>query len=104
MGLDQAEATPGRTEAFYNGVHGTPNMVASGLAKDSAVFNSKVPGMFTPHSVLQGLPGMSDNGMSAEDALRKLPGGYTLPSANGMAENDYEAAMRMRLMGNKDEI
>lgn len=98
MDLDQAGTDmPGRNASFSDGVQGTPSMVASGLAEQSAIFNSKVPGQFTPHSVLQGLPGMSGNGMSAEDAQRKMPGGYTLPSSNGMAANDYDTAMRLKL-------
>lgn len=91
---------PGRTASFYDGVNGTPNMVSSGLAQDSAVLNAKVAGMMaTPHSVLQGLPGMSPNGKSEADAQRTLPGGYTLPSMNGSSQESYEAATRMRLMG-----
>lgn len=98
MDLEQAgSATPGRTEAFHDGVNGTPAMVASGLSEQSAMFNSKVPGQFTPHSVLQGLPGMSGNGMSDQDRQRVMPGGYTLPANNGL--DPSEAATRMRLMG-----
>lgn len=101
MDLDQAGGTlPGRTESFYHGVDGTPGMVASGLNEDSAVFNSKVPGQFTPRSVLAGLPGMSGNGMSDADRDRILPGGYRLPSSNGMSSGDYDAAMRLRLVNN----
>lgn len=104
MDLDQAgTGMPGRNASFTDGVQGTPNMVASGLAEQAAIFNSKVPGQFTPHSVLQGLPGMSGNGMSEQDAQRRLPGGYTLPSGNGMATGDYESAMRLRLLGNRGE-
>lgn len=96
---------PGRTESFYDGVNGTPNMIASGLAEQSAKFNDQVgASMLTPHSVLQGIPGMSGNGMSEQDAQRKLPGGYTLPSSNGFASNDYESAMRLRLLGNRSEF
>jgi hypothetical protein len=105
MNLDEAgTGMPGRTEAFSHGVNGTPTMVASGLAEQSAMFNSQVPGRFTPHSVLQGLPGMSGNGMSEEDAQRKLPGGYTLPSSNGMATGDYDSAMKLRLLGSRGEM
>lgn len=93
MDLDQ----PGRSQAFSDGVSGTPGMVASGLSADSEKFNDQVGQGFTPHSVLQGLPGMSGNGMSSADAERKIPGGFTLPTTNGL--DPSEAATRMRLMG-----
>lgn len=99
MDLNQAgTATPGRTQSFSDGVQGTPGMVATGLAQESAMFNSRVPGKFTPHSVLQEIPGMSGNGMSQADRQRVLPGGYTMPSANGSSEQSYQAASMMRLM------
>lgn len=80
-------------------------MVASGLDEQAAVFNAKVPGAFTPQSVLDGLPGMSPNGLSEQDFQRKIPGaGRMLPSSNGMATGNYEAAMRLRLLGNKGEM
>lgn len=88
---------PGRTQAFSDGVSGTPSMVASGLDASAAKFNDKVGQGFTPHSVLQGLPGMSGNGMSSVDAERKIPGGITLPATNGL--DPSEAATRMRLIG-----
>ena len=101
MDLNQAgTALPGRTESFNDGMNGTPGSVASSLNDESAVLNRQVAGeMATPHSVLQGLPGMSGNGMSAEDASRKLPGGYQMPSTNGIASGDYEQAMRLRMVG-----
>lgn len=101
MDLNQAggDAAPGRTESFYDGVQGTPGSVASGLNEESMMFNSKVPGASTPHSVLQDFSGMSGNGMSAADTARKLPGGYTMPSANGSSQESYQAAQMMRLMG-----
>lgn len=102
MDLNQAgTATPGRTEAFGEGMFGTPGAVASSLNEDSAVFNSKVPGQFTPHSVLQGLPGMSGNGGDEVAQQRKLPGGYTLPSSNGIGSGDYEQAMRLHMLSNQ---
>lgn len=104
MNLDQAGQLPGRTASFQDGVNGTPNMTASGLNKDAAVFNSKVPGQFTPHSVLQDMPGMSGNGMSAADKSRLLPGGYQLPSPNGASQQSYEKARLMRLMSGSDEV
>lgn len=97
MDLDQAgSASPGRTEAFGDGVNGTPGSVASALDEQSAVFNSQVPGKFTPHSVLQSVM-PSGNGKSAEDAQRTYPGGYTAPSPNGI--DTSAAAMQMRLLG-----
>lgn len=104
MDLQQAgEGTfPGRTEAFHNGVDGTPSMVASGLAEESAMFNSKVPGRFTPHSVLQQYSGMSGNGMSEADAARVFPGGYTDRSANGSSADSYEAARMMRMISGRN--
>lgn len=99
MDLDQAGAPAGRTASFNSGVQGTPDAVASGLAEQSAVFNSQVPGRYTPHSVLAGIPGLSGNGKSQADAGRTLPGGYTLPSANGMGQDTYETAMKLRLLG-----
>lgn len=103
MDLDQAgsSASPGRTEAFGHGVNGTPNMVASGLAEESAMFNSKVPGRFTPHSVLQGISGTSGNGMSSQDTQRFMPNGSLLPSQNGSSEQSYEAAQQMRFMSSR---
>jgi hypothetical protein len=88
VSIDQAASSPspGRTEAFAQGRFGTPGDAASSLEEDAAVFNSKVPGQFTPHSVLQGLPGMSGNGMSAADAGRLLPGGTRMPSPNGSSD------------------
>lgn len=88
-----------RNAAFSDGVAGTPNMVASGLAESSAVFNSKVPGTFTPHSVLQSITPSGD-GMSAADHARVLPGGYTLPTPNGMSSSDYNAISRLRMVDN----
>lgn len=103
MDLNQAgTALPGRTASFQDGMNGTPGSVASGLNEDSAVFNSKVPGQFTPHSVLAGLPGMSGNGMSEDDKERVLPGGYQLPSANGQSNESYQAARMMRLMSGSE--
>lgn len=90
---------PGRTESFYDGVQGTPSMTASGLAEESAMFNSKVPGKFTPHSVLQGISGTSGNGMS--DTSRFLPNGQLLPSQNGSSEESYQATQQMRFMANR---
>lgn len=102
MDLNQAGVgASGRNASFSDGVSGTPNMVSSGLAEQSAIFNSKVPGVFTPKSVLAGLPGISGNGMSAADAQRVMPGGYQLPSANGMAQSDYDPTMKMRMLGNQ---
>lgn len=102
MDLAQAgSGSPGRTEAFSHGVQGTPDSVASSLDEASAMFNSQVPGQFTPHSVLQELPGMSGNGMSEADAGRKMPGGHTLPSANGQSTQSYAAARMMRLMSGR---
>lgn len=96
---------PGRNESFNDGQFGTPGSAASSLNEESAVLNSQVAGVaYHPHSVLQGLPGMSPNGMSEQDAQRKLPGGYTMPSSNGIATGDYEQAMRLRLLGNRGAI
>lgn len=106
MDLDQAggDTIPGRTESFYDGMQGTPGSVASSLNAESAMFNSKVPGAFTPHSVLQEIPGMSGNGLSAADSERKLPGGYTMPSANGSSQQSYQAASMMRLMSRNNGV
>lgn len=102
MDLDQAGALPGRTASFGYGMNGTPGSVASSLNADSARFNDLVGReMLTPHSVLQGLPGMSGNGKSAEDAQRTLPGGYTLPSSNGISSGTYDAAMRLHMLGSR---
>lgn len=100
MDLDQTgTAMPGRTSSFYDGVSGTPGSVASSLNEDSAVLNAKVAGeAYRPHSVLQfAMP--SGNGMSAADRERVLPGGYTLPSANGSDEQSNHAVQMLRLMG-----
>lgn len=103
MDLNQAGGgASGRNASFSDGVSGTPNMVSSGLAEQSAIFNSKVPGQFTPRSVLAGLPGMSSNGMSEQDSQRKIPGAARmLPSSNGMAQSDYDPTMKMRMLGNQ---
>lgn len=98
MDFDQAGALPGRTESFQQGQTGG-GPVASSLNEDAAVFNSKVPGSYTPHSVLQELPGMSGNGMDAASAARRLPGGYVRPSSNGSSTESYEATSMMQLMG-----
>ena len=104
MDSTQAGTLQGRNASFSDGVQGTPGAVASSLNEDSAIFNSKVPGAFTPRSILAGIPGMSGNGMSAQDASRKLPGGYTMPSGNGIAQGDYESAMRLRMIGNRGAV
>jgi hypothetical protein len=91
---------PGRTASFNDGQFGVPGSAASSLNENSAVLNSQVAGVaYRPHSVLQALPGMSPNGMSAEDAGRKLPGGFQLPSLNGSSTDSYQAAQMMRMMG-----
>lgn len=94
----------GRNAAFGQGRLGSPAHVASSLNYDSAVFNSKVPGRFTPQSVLQSLNQRTSNGMSAQDYERVLPGGYTLPSMNGSDESTYRAASMMRMLGRSNEI
>lgn len=105
MDLNQpgSNAVAGRTEAFYDGTNGTPNMVASGLAEESAQFNDKVgKTLLAPHSVLQGFSGMSGNGMSADDAERILPGGYQMPSSNGSSTESYNAARMMRMLSGSE--
>lgn len=71
-------------------------MVASGLAEASAIFNSKVPGKFTPHSILQSIA-PSGNGMSAADKERQLPGGGHLPQPDGISQNDYMPEVRTQM-------
>jgi hypothetical protein len=107
MDLQQAGsavAPAGRTESFNNGVSGTPTMVASGLSAQSQQFNDKVGRGVSVQSVLQGMPGMSGNGMSEEDKGHILPGGYQMGSANGMSQGDYEPAMRLRMLGARGEF
>lgn len=94
----------GRNAAFSQGRLGTPAHVASSLNYDSAVFNSKVPGRFTPQSVLQPLQQRTANGMSSQDFERVLPGGYTLPSMNGSDESSYKTASMMRMLGRSNEV
>lgn len=99
MDLDSAgSGQPGRNEAFGQGSAGAPQNIASSLNQDSAVFNSKVPGQFTAHSVLQPFMQQSGNGMSAEDAQRLIPGGM-LPSANGASPESAKAAALLQLSG-----
>jgi hypothetical protein len=94
----------GRNEAFGQGRLGTPAHVASSLNLDSAVFNSQVPGRFTPRSVLQDVNQRSANGMSAQDYGRVLPGGYQMPSMNGSDESSYQQASMMRMLNRSNEI
>lgn len=104
MDTEQAGPASGRTESFYDGVQGTPNMVASGLAEESQRYNDKVGrAMLTPHSVLQSVM-PSGNGYSEQDSQRLYPGGYVAPSGNGMSESDYEPAMRLRMLGDRGAI
>lgn len=96
---------PGRTAAFSQGMLGNPSEAVSSLDEQSAVLNEKVAGeMARPHSVLAGLPGMSGNGMSEEDRQRVLPGGYTLPSQNGIGSDSYDAVNRLRMMGGRSPV
>ena len=76
----------------------------SGLQQTGAKFNSQTPGGFAPHSVLQQqLP--SANGMAADDYARIMPGvnkggrPLILPSDNGVSKNTYEANTYRRLQG-----
>jgi hypothetical protein len=101
MDLDSAGAeNVGRNEAFSQGHMGAPGRVASSLAEDSAVYNSKVPGKFTAHSVLTPLgtnPG--GNGMSAQDAENRTITGSYLGSANGVSQGNYQATAMLKMMG-----
>lgn len=107
MDLDQNgidDGFVGRNEAFGQGRSGTPAHVASSLNLDSAVFNSQVPGRFTPRSVLQEVNQRTSNGMSAQDYTRVLPGGYQIPSSNGSDESSYKTASMMRMLGRSNEV
>jgi hypothetical protein len=94
-----------RSAEFATGTTGDPGSAvtmttraSTGLTEDSLQFNAMVPGGVKPASVLQPLrPSM--NGMSAADYRRVLPGGYTLPTANGQSTSSYEASLPLRLSG-----
>lgn len=103
MDLDSAGAdgqNVGRNEAFGHGTTGTPSQVASSLNQESAVYNSKVPGKFSAHSVLT--PLMSNpggNGMSAENAANRTVTGDYLGSVNGVSQQSYQQTAMLKMMG-----
>ena len=72
-----------RTMEFNGGVAGNGE-VASSLTNDSMRFMAKVPGKFSPQSVLQQYMLDPRNGNSATDAARQTPQGQ-IPSLNGIA-------------------
>jgi hypothetical protein len=88
--VDSAGPASGRTQSFSDGASGA-GPTASSLETDSAHQNDLVPHQFQAHSVLQQYI-QSGNGMSAQDASRRLVGGGTLPSPNGIAMDTYEAS------------
>lgn len=76
----------------------------SGLQQTGQKFNSMTPHGFAPHSVLQQqLP--SANGMAADDYARIMPGvnkggrPLILPSDNGVSKQTYEQNTYRRLQG-----
>lgn len=76
----------------------------SGLQQTGQRFNSMVPRGFAPTSTLQQqLP--SANGMAADDYSRVLPGmehggrPIILPSKNGTSDNTWEQNTYLRLQG-----
>lgn len=88
--MDSAGPAAGRTQAFGQGVQGTPEDVASSLNADSQRQNDLVPKSFQAHSVLQQyIP--SPNGLGETDVNRRLVGGGMLPTANGMSASTYAA-------------
>jgi hypothetical protein len=100
MDYDSGAENVGRNAAFGHGTTGTPDRIASSLNEDSAVFNSKVPGKFSAHSVLTPLgtnPG--GNGMSAQDAENRTITGSYMGSANGVSEQNYQQTAMLRMMG-----
>ena len=76
---------------------------AFSLGQDSARYNAMVPKGIMQSSVLQPYR-PSGNGMSDTDYERVLPGGMTLPTANGSSQGTYQQAVYMRLQGNQGEI
>jgi hypothetical protein len=93
---DQAGAAPGMPESRTGAFD-------VGLNQDSVRFQAKVPSGVVQSSVLQPYR-PSDNGMSAQDYQRVLPGGMILPTANGSSAATYEKAAFMRLQGQSNEI
>ena len=101
----QLGGNAGRSQELQLGIAGDPDNIATattrastGLTADSLQFNSLVPHGVTPTSVLQPLrPSM--NARSASDYQRVLPGGYTLPTANGQSQSSWEASNYLRMQG-----
>ena len=95
---DQAGAqAPGMPE-------GRSAAFSTGLTQSGERFNQAVPTGFAQHSVLQqSLP--SSNGMADDDAQRILPGmtrggrPVILPSKNGTSDNTWEQNTYLRLRG-----
>jgi hypothetical protein len=94
--MDESAAAPGMPES-RTGAFDT------GLNQDSVRFQAKVPTGVVQSSVLQPYR-PSKNGMSDTDYERVLPGGVTLPTANGSSPGTYQQAAFMRLQGQSNEI
>lgn len=97
MDEESGTAAPGVPE-------GRTGAFNSGLAQTGQKFQSQVPGGFHQHSVLQqSLP--SANGMSQDDYARIMPGmsrggrPVILPSDNGTSSGTYEKNTYLRLQG-----
>lgn len=93
-----------RTGELATGITGDPGNAASSLNETAARWNSLSPHQFRPTSVLQQMMPSAD-GMSEQDARRRLLGGAMLPTANGNApgSSTYEASNLLRLSG-ADEL
>jgi hypothetical protein len=77
------QGTENRISAFGDGIY------PPSLQEKAAELNARQPRAFEPvsslHQVIQ-----SPNGMSAQDAPRRLLGGSMLPSSDGMSASTYE--------------
>jgi len=86
--------TPGyqdRQEAFGEGVNGGPVVGSPSLDAQQDQANASVPARFTPSSSLHQLV-LSPDGMSAQDAGRRLMGSTAqLPTENGMSHGTATA-------------
>ena len=94
----QQPSMPSRTQAFGQGAYGAGQAQGNpspSMNADSQQQNSMVPQQFQPHSVLQPYI-QSANGMSTQDANRRLVGGGMLPSMNGTSAATYQESRPMQ--------
>jgi hypothetical protein len=99
-GPDMTGGNSSRSASFALGQAGDPGNAATSLNQDSKQWNP--PAGLRPTSVLQPImrnPG--GNGMSADDAARRLPTGEYMGSVNGTSASSFEPSAMMRLTGHQ---